>query len=296
MSRRIVDIHPHVIASDTARYPMAPVGGNQSNWSADRPVSWQQLLADMEEAGVDQAAIVQASTCYGHDNSYVTDAVAAEPGRFTAVGSVDVLADDAVERIRHWQARGMTGLRLFTTGSTMPGQATWFADRRTDPVWDYAQEAGLPVCMQMTQDGLSDLEGVLRRFPKVTIILDHLARPDLSGGPDFPKAAKLFDFAGHPTVHLKLTVRAFEALAAAKARPEPFFERLVEAYGADRIAWGSNHPASAGGLKALLATAEAGLAFLPSQTLDMIFGGTALKLYPVLAAEAGRRQEVAAHG
>ena len=40
---------------------------------------------------VDKSALVQASTCYGHDNSYVADAVAAHPDRFTGVFSVDKL-------------------------------------------------------------------------------------------------------------------------------------------------------------------------------------------------------------
>ena len=100
MRPSVIDIHPHVISTDTARYPRAPLGGHQSDWSAERPVSYEQLLADMAEAGVDKAAIVQASTCYGHDNSYVIDAVAARPDKFTAVGSVDILADDAVQKIK----------------------------------------------------------------------------------------------------------------------------------------------------------------------------------------------------
>ena len=33
-----------------------------------------------DEAGVDKSAVVQASTCYGHDNSYLADAVAKYPG------------------------------------------------------------------------------------------------------------------------------------------------------------------------------------------------------------------------
>ena len=59
----------------------------------------------------------------------------------------DELGDlaDAFERMRHWMERGLTGLRLFTTGSTMPGQATWFADPRTYPAWEFAGEAGVPV-------------------------------------------------------------------------------------------------------------------------------------------------------
>ena len=91
----IVDIHPHVISTDTVRYPNAPVGGHKSDWSHERPVSVEQMIAAMDEAGIDRAALVQASTCYGHDNSYVAVAVAAHPKRFTGVFSVDVLAPDA---------------------------------------------------------------------------------------------------------------------------------------------------------------------------------------------------------
>ena len=93
-------IHPHIIADDTKRYPLAPLGGHQSDWSRTRPVTTAQMVAAMDKAGVAKAAIVQASTCYGHDNSYVADAIAAHPDRFTGVFSVDVLAADAPEKMR----------------------------------------------------------------------------------------------------------------------------------------------------------------------------------------------------
>ncbi len=98
MTTTTIDIHPHIIASDTKRYPLAPLGGHQSDWSRTRPVTVEQLTAAMDEAGVQKAAIVQASTCYGHDNAYV--AIAADLQRFTGVFSVDVLAPDAPERMR----------------------------------------------------------------------------------------------------------------------------------------------------------------------------------------------------
>src|SRR5215831_15926103 len=110
----IIDIHPHIISSDRTRYPRAPLGGHQSDWSRTRPVTVEQLIAAMDESGVQKAAIVQASTCYGHDNSYVADAVAAHPNRFTGVFSVDVLASDAPQNMRAWYGRGLTGMRLFT--------------------------------------------------------------------------------------------------------------------------------------------------------------------------------------
>src|SRR5215211_164157 len=123
---QIIDIHPHVIAADQARYPLEPVGGQLSEWAAQRAVTREQLLAGMDEAGVAQAVLVQASTAHGHDNSYTADSAAAHPARFAWVGSVDALAPDAPDQITYWvQERGMAGVRLFTAGSTMTEQASW---------------------------------------------------------------------------------------------------------------------------------------------------------------------------
>jgi hypothetical protein len=47
-----------------------PLLGKQSDWSTDRPVTAEGLIAALDEAGVDETAIVQASTCHGYDNSY----------------------------------------------------------------------------------------------------------------------------------------------------------------------------------------------------------------------------------
>jgi predicted TIM-barrel fold metal-dependent hydrolase len=122
MTRRVLDIHPHIISPDTQRYPRAPLGGTASTWSQERPKTTEMLLAAMDEAGVAGAAIVQASTCYGFDNRYVADAVAQHPDRFTGVFSVDMNAPDAPAAIRHWADRRLTGLRLFTAGSTLSFQ------------------------------------------------------------------------------------------------------------------------------------------------------------------------------
>ena len=111
MNVPIIDIHPHVISADTQRYPRAPLGGHQSDWSRERPVGVEQLIAEQDRAGIRKAALVQASTCYGHDNSYVADAVEAHPDRFTGVFSCDILAADACETMAHWMDRGLTGLQ-----------------------------------------------------------------------------------------------------------------------------------------------------------------------------------------
>jgi predicted TIM-barrel fold metal-dependent hydrolase len=279
----IIDIHPHVIATDTARYPLTPLGGTQSTWSRDRPTTYETMIREMDAAVVAKSAIVQASTAYGHDNTYVAEAIAANPKRFTGVFSVDVLAPDAVDRMKQWIGRGFSGMRLFTTGSTMPGQATWFDDPRSYPAWEYAGAAGLPVCMQMTPEGFPQLRGLMERFPKVRIILDHLARPKLVEGAPFAADQPFFDLAKYGQVFLKVTPVNVEPKQWGKATPETFFGAVLKAFGASRIAWGSNFPATAGPLSGILEKAQAAFAFASAAEREWIFGRTAQSLYPRLA-------------
>jgi predicted TIM-barrel fold metal-dependent hydrolase len=191
MSGLIIDIHPHVISTDTRKYPQAPLGGHQSDWSRERPVGYEQMIRDQDAAGVAKAALVQASTCYGHDNSYLAEAVAAHPERFTGVFSCDIVAEDATKQMAKWMKQGMTGMRVFTTGSTMPGQQDWLDDPRTFPAWDMAAESGLSVAQQMTAKGISALTNILKRFPKLRVVLDHLARPQQDDGPPYRGAESL---------------------------------------------------------------------------------------------------------
>nr|TFG54334.1 MAG: amidohydrolase [Hyphomicrobiales bacterium] len=283
MSFEIYDIHPHVISADINKYPRAPLGGKQSDWSRDHPVDCDGLIAAQEGAGVAKAALVQASTCYGHDNSYAADSVAAHPERFTGVFSCDILQPDATKTMAHWMAKGMTGLRVFTTGSTMPGQQDWLDDERTFPAWAMAAERNLPVCLQMTAKGIPQIVNMLQRFAGLRLVLDHMARPVQDDGPPYENANSLWGLARFEGVFLKATERNLVGASKGKATPESFFGKAVAEFGANRIAWGSNFPASERSLKELVALAQETLSFLPKRDREWIFSGTAKTLYPALA-------------
>ena len=182
----------------------------------------------------------------------------------------------------YWMSRGLTGMRLFTTGSTMPGQAGWLDDPQSFPAWQKAEESGLPVCLQMTAAGIPQLENVLVRFPGLRVILDHLARPIQDDGPPYTGADSLWRLAEFPGVYVKVTERNLVGAAVGKATPETFFGRLVAEFGASRIAWGSNFPASERSLPDLVALARDTLRFLPEADREWIFGRTAKTLYPAL--------------
>ena len=282
MTSKFVDIHPHVISDDEGAYPPAPLFGKRSDWSQERPSTVETLIASMDEAGVAKAAVVHSSTTYGFDNSYVVDACNRYADRLIAVGSVDVLAPDAVETIRAWVDKGLKGLRVFTGGSTKEFDPSELDDPRAYPAWELLGELGLTMCIQTGPVGLAAVTALAKRFPNVPIILDHLGRPDVTDGAPYANAQSLFDLAPIESIYLKLTPRIMGDSKKGEATPETLFPKLVDVFGAQRMAWGSNYPTSPGTLAEIKATAESRLACLTDTDREWIFAKTAQKLYPAL--------------
>ncbi len=181
----VVDTHCHIISEDLTRYPRAPIGGKQSEWAASRPVTADTLVARMDDAGVGQAVLVQATTAYGYDNSYVVESRRRLPGRFIAVGTFDPLEPDAGARLTAVCGDGaLAGVRLFTSGSTVPTQGEWFAAPETEEFWRKAAELDVTVCLQTRLGSATkQLVSVLERHPSVRVLLDHCGYPDIAASP-----------------------------------------------------------------------------------------------------------------
>lgn len=207
MPTRIVDIHPHVISADEKTCPRDPLGGMQSLGSREWPTSHEQLLAAMDEAGVAKAAIVHSSACCGFDNPYCMDAVAAHPERFTGVGSVDMLAADATDKIR---------------------------------------------C------------------------------PNLEEGLPYTGAEPLFALAKHSSIYLKPSSMIIRQTRAGHVTSESFLVRVINEFGAQRIASDSNFPACPGSLKEIVTDNQPAVEWLPEEDKEWIFNRTASQMYPAL--------------
>jgi predicted TIM-barrel fold metal-dependent hydrolase len=245
-------------------------------------VDFAGLVAGMDAAGIDKAAIVHSSTTYGYDNSYVADAIAEHRERFAGVFSVDVRAADAPERIRYWVSRGLSGLRLFAAGSTVKASQAWIAEPATFPAWECCEELDLPVAISMRQEGLPDLFDVMSRFRGVRVVIDHLLLSPIADGPPYRASDGLFSLARFPQVFLKLTTNNIRRSRDGLATPETFFGQLVDAFGSSRIAWGSNFPNEKGSLAEQVREAQDTLAFLSAADQANIFARTATTLYPSL--------------
>ena len=283
MASKIIDIHPHIISKDEKKYPITPLGGKRSVWSSERPIDFEKLVSSMNEAGVDKAAIVHSSTTYGYDNSYIVDSIATQPKRFTGVGAVDFAAPDAPEKIRHWHGKRVTGLRIFSAGSTFEKQADTLDDPQTFKAWETCEALKIPVVTQLRREGLHMLYTLIRRFPKVKIVVDHLMHAPRGDQPPYDRCAFLFELAKYPNVYFKLSTNNVRHSREGGATPETFFPKLVKEIPSNRIAWGSNYPASKGSLKEMVDEAKSALSCLKQSDQDWIFAKTAQSLYPALA-------------
>lgn len=276
----IIDIHPHIISDDVEKYPIHPLGGKRSVWSEKGgSLTAEKLLEEMEEAGVEQSVVVHTSTTYGHDNSYVADSAEKYPQKLRAVGSIDLMADDVLETLQYWiDQRHLIGIRLFTRGSTM-GQTDWLNHPKTYSAWEWLQEKDIPICVQISPAGLSMVENILKRYPKIRMILDHATVPPLYDGYPYAGLKPILALAKYKGLYIKVTTVNMLDAAGGRSTPEAFMQALVEVFGADKIAWGSNFPASAGRLKEQVALIKKAIAPLSWAQQEAILFQTAKEFY-----------------
>ncbi|UDY23926.1 amidohydrolase family protein [Nocardioides sp. Kera G14] len=277
------DTHTHAISPDTATYPHSPLGGTHSEWSQVRPVDVDGLIRALDDAGVQRAALVHASTVYGFDSSYAADALARYPDRLIGVCSVDFLADTAVADLRHWiEERGFSGVRIRVSDGTtkVPTPGSGVADERMAGVWEYVAAQEVPVCIQMHSKDTDKLLQVLGSHPGLTVLLDHLGRPNAAGGPPYALLDELGQLAKYDGVHLKITPPALNRLDAEPgADTTEVLKRLVETFGAHKVMWGSNFPASEGSLRELRDGIEERLHWLDEDALSAVLSGNATRVY-----------------
>jgi predicted TIM-barrel fold metal-dependent hydrolase len=232
----VIDTHTHVVASDTERYPLNPAG-LPGAWYLEAPHTAEQLIERMDAAGVERAVLVQGVGAYSFDNSYAADCAERFPERFWSACCVDVQAPDALGRLDHWVGeRAMGGVRLFALSRA---GRSWLADPETFPIWERAAKLGAHVIVTILYPQVAELAAVLARFPETAVSLDHCAFAPL-GASLRDDAPELFALAEHTNLHLKVSTHVLDGVRAGGGEPAAAVARLVAAFGAERIMWGSD--------------------------------------------------------
>lgn len=273
----IVDSHVHVMAADQMKYPRQK--GQMPEWMCDLEAG--ELLSMMDRAGIDRAILVQSYMAYRDDNSYAADCAAMRPDCFIAVGIIDPAAADSAERLAYWvRERGVRGVRLVP--SLQPGLG--LDDPPMRRAFAQAAELGIVVCLLARLGNLRGLDALLAEFPTLPVALEHAGGPKLDGGAPYESASELFSLARFENLRVKFSSETIYAAGKGRSTPREFFARLIDSYGARRLIWGSNFPATHDrGLEAQLEMAREALTFVSEVDRRWIFGAAALELWPMLA-------------
>lgn len=275
----IVDSHVHVVAPDTARYPLSP-RPLSGKWYLEAPCSAERFFVEMEAAAVDRAVLVQAVGAYSFDNAYAADSARARPDRFVSAACIDPEGPDPKGELDRWiRDRGMQGVRIFAVSRT----TSWLGDPSTFPIWEHALSLGAHLIVTiMGPHQVPELVRFLEAFRDVPVSLDHC------GFPNPAEPGSLFDLARFQKLQLKVTTHVIDAGTEHDGEPQPFVGRIAETFGAERMMWGSDfsqtHDRSYAELVALGQQAFTGLS--AKDRADCL-GGTAARCWG-LGKDAGR--------
>ncbi|NKB65439.1 MAG: amidohydrolase family protein [Candidatus Latescibacteria bacterium] len=230
----IIDTHLHIWSEDAQRYPFAEGRSGGAGGSVEF------LNETMAAAGVDKAVIVQPIH-YLFDNSYVADSLRRFPGRFAAIGLVDPKAPDAPDQLEKLVRQdGFGGLRIHSSRLDHPSQ--WAAADQ-DPLWRRSEELGTCFIVHGPAANLPHLEPIIGRFPQVPVVLDHIGGAPTDEEPPYPLLSHVLDLARFPNVYVKLTPQAHKSSEAfPHADTFAAFQRIYDAFGPERLMWGTNFP------------------------------------------------------
>jgi len=271
----VVDSHLHVWVLRPEKYPWQ----NLLSSLPEEEASAELLFKHMDENGVDKAVLVQPSF-YGYDNSYAADCLERYSDRLAGVCMVDPLDEKAPSQLEHWvKDQGFQGLRLHPHRQHDP---TWLNDKKAFPLWEKAAELGIPICFLILPHQMGRLEDMVKRFPTVKVVIDHLGRPVVEK-PPYPSFKGILKIGEYPNAYIKVSGHyGFTKEPYPYADTHVFVKIAYEVYGPRRMLWGTDFPwilKHCGYTKALGLVRDNGFGFLTQEDKEWILGKTSLSLW-----------------
>jgi predicted TIM-barrel fold metal-dependent hydrolase len=229
----IIDAHTHVTGPATAaaarRFPTAPV------FTAPP----QQLIAVMHAAGVGQAVVIQPSL-YGFDHTELVRCLTANPSRFVGIALADPgdpsFADEIERLVDDAPIRGIRVAPLIDP------DLPWF-ETEAEPLYEAAARLDLSVNLLVSPAALPVVNGWVARHPELTIVIDHMGRPDLAPDRSSNLSRHLLRLAQFENVYVKVSaLPEVSSTAYPHTDVAPWVNRTVAEFGAARVMWGSDFP------------------------------------------------------
>jgi L-fuconolactonase len=248
-----------------------------------RPFGPDDLRPLLDAAGIERSILVQTRGNAAETEEFLATA-STTPFVAGVIGWVDLTAPDvrdAIARLRLLE--GGTKLVAIRHQVHDEPDPEWLARREVRPGLAAVEGAALPYDLLLRPREIASALRVVDAFPGLRFVVDHIAKPPIAEGTIEPWATGIRALAARENVTCKLSGMVTEAhwTAWTPADIAPFVDVVIEAFGPQRLMFGSDWPVCllAAPYDRVVATAHELTAELTRGERDRIFGGTATEVY-----------------
>lgn len=307
---RIIDFHTHLL--DEGHWPEEWWGYVAKQWASEAPdrtpeqiinkieaglidPDASRMIADMDQAGVEQAVILPID--WGPDfhskksiDEVVDHAIACQtkyPGRLIAFGGIDPRRPGAAEKVDNWFRSGKVhGLKLYPNCGWLPGSPEAMAVYEVCVAHDapILFHTGHPLpLLDESWSRLDNFHPVVEAFPKLKAVLGHAGAPC-----EFENALKVAQKSEAATLELSVCLWD-DHNKEAEVNLAVRIAKACKVIGSERIIFGTDHVSGrrvrGGGFMKVLVdkflrmqeTARSVGVNISDQELENIMGASALK-------------------
>jgi len=275
-----VDAHHHVWDLDVRDEPwiegekMAPIR---------RTFHICELEPHVESAGISRTVLVQTLSDVGETRDFL--ALAESHDLIGAVtGWVDLTAESVADDLAALrEAPGGRYLRAIRHGVQSEPDPNWLCRPDVRRGLVEVARAGLRYELLTFPVQLPAVLATVAALPDLPFVLDHCSKPAIADGQMEPWATQIRELARHPHVTCKLSGLVTEAdwSTWTVETLKPYVEVVLEAFGPERVMFGSDWPVCllASSYADWFAAAQELTSHLSPTERAAIFGGTATRFY-----------------
>lgn len=229
----IIDAHAHIFPDKIAEKAVAGIGNFYSTLTMELDGTAAGLLRSGGSAGVDMFLVQSVATVSAQVtsiNDFIADCVKKYPGKFIGFAAMHPDFEDVSAELDRAVSLGLRGVKLHPDFQQFNAD-----DEKAMVIYEAAAERKLPVLIHMG-DSRTDfskpkrLARVLERFPELDVIAAHFG-----GWSEWDSAAEVLG--GQVYGHLWT-----DCSSSLYAMSPEHAKRLIDAYGADRVLFGTDYP------------------------------------------------------
>lgn len=229
----VIDAHAHIFPDKIAEKAVAGIGNFYGDLTMELDGTADGLLKSGGSAGVDKFLVHSVATVPAQVtsiNNFIARCVKKYPGKFIGFAAMHPDFEDVSAELDRAVSLGLKGVKLHPDFQRFNAD-----DERAMTIYEAAAERELPVLIHMG-DSRTDfskpkrLANVLERFPSLVVIAAHFG-----GWSEWDSAAAVLG--GGKYKHLWT-----DCSSSLYALSPEHAKRLIDAYGADRVLFGTDYP------------------------------------------------------